>query len=120
MKIGYPDALVVHPHKEDVMFMAGARSRPSDWRQAGTADSGIARSRDGGRTWQLLSHGLPEHVRPNVEVLLMDIWNGSFALFAATSDGQIFRSEDEGNQWSRIVNGLPPICKERGALRYIQ
>ena len=111
MRIAYPDPLLIHPKNENVLFMAGAISTPGTWRKTHTADSRIARSRDGGQSWQVLRHGLPEHMRGNVEALAMEVCDGSAALFAGTTDGDVFHSEDEGEHWSRIASNLPPICK---------
>lgn len=111
MRIGYPDSLLIHPHREGLMFMAGAISGPGTWRATRTADSRIARSRDGGETWDMLHQGLPEHIRHNIEAVTMEVWNGSFALFAGTTDGDVFYSDDEGERWRKIVDGIPPISK---------
>jgi photosystem II stability/assembly factor-like uncharacterized protein len=111
MRIGYPDALLIHPYQEDLMFTAGAVARPSTWRQTRTADSRIARSRDAGSTWEVLHQGLPEHIRGNIEAMTLDAWNSSFSLLAGTTDGEIFLSEDEGDHWTRIAEGLPAVSK---------
>jgi photosystem II stability/assembly factor-like uncharacterized protein len=76
-----------------------------------TADSKIARSRDGGKNWEHVRNGLPEHIRGNIEAMAMDICNGSFSLFAGTTDGEVFESDDEGDNWIKIATGLPPISK---------
>jgi photosystem II stability/assembly factor-like uncharacterized protein len=91
--------------------MAGAISSPGTWRQTHTADSRIARSRDGGRSWEILHQGLPDHIRGNMEALALEAWNGSMSLFGATTDGDVFLSEDEGDHWTKIAEGLPPISK---------
>lgn len=111
MRIAYPDALVFHPRREDLMFMAGAVSSPGTWRQTHTADSRIARTRDGGKSWEILHEGLPEHIRGNMEALALEAWDGSMSLFGATTDGDVFLSEDEGDHWTKIAEGLPPISK---------
>jgi photosystem II stability/assembly factor-like uncharacterized protein len=111
MRIAYPDALLIHPKKENLLFMAGAISTPGTWRKTHTADARIARSRDGGKNWQILFQGLPEHLRGNVEALAIEVSNGSAALFAGTTDGDLFSSDDDGEHWSRIASNLPPICK---------
>jgi photosystem II stability/assembly factor-like uncharacterized protein len=111
MRIAYPDALVFHPRREDLMFMAGAVSSPGTWRQTHTADSRIARTRDGGQSWEILHEGLPEHIRGNMEALALEAWDGSMSLFGATTDGDVFLSEDEGDHWTKIAGGLPPISK---------
>lgn len=112
-RIGYPDSLFIHPKKEDLMFMAGSRTSPFEWRKKGTADAGILRSRDSGRNWEELKNGLPDHLRGNIEAMLMEFWNGSFSFLAGTTDGEIFGSDDEGEHWSKIISGIPPISKGR-------
>ncbi|MBM4296950.1 MAG: glycosyl hydrolase [Deltaproteobacteria bacterium] len=113
MRIGYPDGLLMHPHREELMFMSGGVNAPSQWRASRTADARIARSRDGGRSWEMLHQGLPEHLRANTEALMMEAWKESFALFVGTTDGDIFYSDDEGEHWSNIVAGMPAISKGR-------
>ena len=111
MRVGYPDPLLIHPTRDDLMFTGGSISSPSNWRRTHNADSRIARSRDGGRHWEILNEGLPENIRGNVEAMAMDSYNGSFSLFAATTDGEIFCSDDEGDHWCSIIQGLPAISK---------
>jgi photosystem II stability/assembly factor-like uncharacterized protein len=111
MRVGYPDPLLIHPKREELMFTGGSINSPSNWRRTHNADPRIARSRDGGRNWEILNEGLPENIRGNIEAMAMDVYNGSFSLFAATTDGEIFCSDDEGDHWCRIIQGLPPISK---------
>jgi photosystem II stability/assembly factor-like uncharacterized protein len=110
-RIGYVDPILVHPKNGALMFTAGGKTGPGTWRKLHTADARIARSRDGGRTWDILSEGLPEHMRANVEAMSMDVWNGGFALFAGTTDGDVFYSSDEGEHWERIIQGIGPVSK---------
>jgi photosystem II stability/assembly factor-like uncharacterized protein len=110
-RIGYPDALLISPFDNDLMFMAGAIASPGEWRRTHDADAGIARSRDGGRTWELLTRGLPEHIYGNMEAMSMSVWPDGFAMFAGTTDGDVFASEDQGESWSRIAGGLAPVSK---------
>ncbi|MGH7888180.1 MAG: WD40/YVTN/BNR-like repeat-containing protein, partial [Candidatus Binatia bacterium] len=113
MRIGYPDALFIHPDREELMFMAGGINAPSKWRFTGDANATIARSRDAGRSWEIVANGLPEHMQASIEAMAMEVYEGSFALFAGNSDGEIYSSEDEGNHWAKIIDGLPPISKGR-------
>ncbi len=101
------------------MFMAGAKTVPGRWGTTHTADSRIARSRDGGRHWEILEQGLPEHIRGNIEAMSMNVWQDGFALFAGTTDGDVYYSEDEGNNWKKIIEGLPPLSKV-GHFRYLK
>lgn len=110
-RIAYPDALVVHPEQPDLVFMAGAICSPGAWRQRGTADARIGRSRDGGRTWEYLEGGLPAHIHGNVEAMALNAWPGGMALFAGTTDGDLFYSSDQGDSWTTIASALPPVSK---------
>ena len=110
-RIGYVDPFFVHPNNGNVLFVAGAKTGPGTWRKLHTADARVARSRDGGKTWDILSGGLPDHIRGNIEGMAMDVWNGGYALFAGTTDGDIFYSDDEGEHWQTIVKGIGPVSK---------
>jgi photosystem II stability/assembly factor-like uncharacterized protein len=110
-RIGYVDPLLIHPFKPSVMFVAGGKTGPGTWRKLHTADSRIARSRDAGKSWEVLTQGLPEHIRGNVEAFSIDAWNGGSALFAGTTDGDVFSSEDEGENWKKIISGIGAISK---------
>jgi len=110
-RIGYPDALLVHPETPGLMFMAGAICSPGEWRKTKDADSRIGRSRDGGKTWEYLDGGLPGHIRGNMEAMVMNSYPGGFLLFAGTTDGDIYLGENEGERWSTIASGLPPVSK---------
>lgn len=110
-RIGYPDAIIPHPGRPGLVFKAGARTNPGQWRTTNTADARIARSTDYGQSWQMLEQGLPEHIRGNVEAMAMNLWDGGFALFAGTTDGEVFASVDEGETWQSIIAGVAPVSK---------
>lgn len=111
--IAYPDPLLVVPGRETLMFMSGATGAPRTWHKTNHADSHIARSRDAGETWELLSGGLPVPVDGNMEAMSLMSWPGGLELFAATTGGDIYFSGDEGEHWSKIMDGLPSIAKSR-------
>lgn len=110
-RIGYVDPLLVHPKDGDRLFVAGARTGPGTWRKLHTADARIARSRDGGKSWEVLNEGLPDHIRGNIEAMAMDAWSGGFAVFAGTTDGEVFSSTDGGESWRKIIQGIGPVSK---------
>ncbi len=110
-RIGYPDALLMHPRDEGLMFAGGSRTSPGGWRTTRDADSRVVRSRDGGRNWDILGHGLPEHIVGNVEAMALDVWDSGYAVFAATTDGDVFCSEDAGDHWRTLAAGMPAISK---------
>ena len=108
---GYPDLLVLHPRRPELMFIASAEQGPGSWRRSHFAGSRISRSTDGGRTWQILRAGLPDRLRPAFEAMCLEDWGDSFSLFAATATGEVWASDDGGDHWSEIVTGLAPISK---------
>jgi len=110
-RIGYVDPFFVHPANANLLFVAGAKTGPGTWRKLHTADARIASSRDGGKTWEILTGGLPDHIRANIEAMAMDVWNGGYALFAGTTDGDVFCSVDEGEHWQTIIKGIGPVSK---------
>ena len=110
-RIGYVDPFFVHPKDPNLLFVAGAKTGPGTWRKLHTADARVARSRDGGKSWDILTGGLPDHIRGNIEAMSMDAWNGGYALFAGTTDGDVFYSEDEGEHWTTIIQGIGAVSK---------
>ena len=108
--IGYPDATLIHPERPELIFVAGATGSPNAWGKMGQAGTHVARSRDGGRTWQTL--GIPPAgVQGNIEAMTLNTWPGGAGIFAGTTDGDIYYSADEGESWTTILSGLPAISK---------
>lgn len=110
-RIGYPDPLVFNPHKESLMFLAGAEADPFHWMQTRSANPRIARSRDGGETWEVLGRGMPEHLDANFEAMILEAWNGRCTVYTGNTDGEIYASEDEGESWAKVVEGIPALSK---------
>jgi photosystem II stability/assembly factor-like uncharacterized protein len=108
---GYPDLLVLHPRRPDLMFIASAEKGPGSWGKSHFAGSRVSKSTDGGRTWQILRAGLPDRLRPAFEAMCLEDWGDSFSIFAATATGEVWCSDDGGDHWSEIVTGLAPISK---------
>jgi photosystem II stability/assembly factor-like uncharacterized protein len=101
--IDYPIPLVAHPDDPDLLFVAGGEGWPPNWYQIGRSRAKIARSRDGGASWQRLLGGLPDGQRPTFGGLALEAWNGGYAVFAADTDGQIYESGDGGERWSVVA-----------------
>ena len=110
-RIAYPDLVIVHPRQPDTVFISGAICGPGEWRNSKTADARIARSRDGGRTWQYLEGGLPDHIHGNIEGLVLNLFPGGSSIFAGTTDGDVFLSDDEGDTWSTIATRIGAVSK---------
>jgi photosystem II stability/assembly factor-like uncharacterized protein len=106
----YPDAIVVHPDEPDTVFLTAGVGWPSHWYEVGKARGKIARSRDGGNTWQRLLGGLPNGQRALFSALTIEAWPGGCALYAVDTDGELFESTDEGDNWT-IIAEVPPVSK---------
>jgi len=109
--IGYPDPMVFDPHREDVMFVAGGKQNPGLWIAKKNANASVARTRDGGRSWELTSQGLPAGMTASIEAMTLESWGSGCAVYLGTTDGEVFCSEDDGDSWTRIADGLPAISK---------
>jgi photosystem II stability/assembly factor-like uncharacterized protein len=109
--VGYPDAMVLSPENDRVVFVAGARTGPAEWRKSHMADGVIACSRDDGASWQALRGGLPASMHGAVEALSLLAWPTGFGLVAGTTDGEVYTSEDRGETWTLIASDLAPISK---------
>jgi photosystem II stability/assembly factor-like uncharacterized protein len=108
---GYPDQLVYHPSNPDLMFVCAAHKSPGTWRENHHSGSRIGRSRDGGRTWEVLTNGLPDRMQGSVESMCFDTYGDKGTLFVGTSMGEVWVSEDLGDSWSVAIRGLAPISK---------
>ncbi len=110
-RISYPLAVILSPHGDPLLFLAGARWHPGNWRTKPDADGGIVRSRDGGRTWEELKRGLPEHLYGDYEALCMNVYDGGYTLFVGSTDGDVYASDDDGDTWTRIAERVGAISK---------
>lgn len=109
-KIGYADPLLLHPHRPELMFVAGAFATPDTWIK-GTAKSNICRSRDGGDTWEYARGGFPDEIRPSFEAGCLEAAGEDCRVFLGNTDGEVWMTGDEGETWQRIATGLPPVTK---------
>lgn len=74
----------------------------------------VARTTDGGQTWQQLREGLPqEHAYDVVYRHALDN-SGDHLAFGSTT-GNLYVSEDRGDSWQTAANNLPPIYSVRFA-----
>jgi hypothetical protein len=108
---GYPDGFVFRPSDPKLMFMTAAHDAPGTWRTTHFAGARISRSKDGGRTWEILKNGLPERLQASIEAFCLEESGASTAIYAATTAGEVICSEDLGDSWKVIVKGLAPISK---------
>ena len=117
-RIGYPDFLFFDPRDDDTLFLGGARNDPGKWFSDPMADSIIARSTDGGRTWLELDRGMPSPMAPAFEALCLHHWDGGMMLAVGTATGEIYVSEDDGGSWSCIEDNARPVSKDHHHLAW--
>lgn len=109
-EMDYPDAYVMHPDDPDLLFVSAAVGWPPHWYKLGRARGKIARSRDGGKTWQRLLGGLPDGQRALFSAMTVAAAGGETSIFAGDTDGQVFESRGGGDRWS-VIADLPPLSK---------
>jgi photosystem II stability/assembly factor-like uncharacterized protein len=68
----------------------------------------VARTRDGGQTWQQLRQGLPQAEAYDVVYRHALHNRGDYLAFGSTT-GNLYLSEDSGDSWVTVANNLPPI-----------
>ena len=102
-------ALAVPAAEEQTLFTIPTVS--SNERYVPEGKLRVARSRDGGRTWQLLTKGLPQsHAYALVlrEAMTSDDRDPAGVYFA-TSTGAVFYTRDAGDSWHVLAQHLPPV-----------
>jgi photosystem II stability/assembly factor-like uncharacterized protein len=108
---GYPDLLVFDPKNPVTMYVAAAQHSPGEWRQSHFAGARVSRSRDGGRTWEVLRGGLPDRLQASIEAMALEANGATCTLLFATTSGEVYASDDSGETWTLAVRGLAPISK---------
>ena len=117
-RIGYPDFLFFDPRDDGILFLGGARNDPGKWFGDPMADSIVARSTDGGRSWLELDHGMPSPVAPAFEAMCLHHWDGGMMLAVGTATGEIYVSENAGTSWTRIADNAAPVSKDHHHLAW--
>lgn len=110
-RLAYPDPLVIDPNRQDLIFMSGAVASPHSWLTSHSADPKIARSRDGGLSWEIVDRGLPERFAASFEAMSLESWKEGCAVYAGNTDGEIWGTLDDGEHWQKVAEGLPPVSK---------
>ena len=91
------------------------------WVVPGKADSArmaiegalfVARTRDGGESWEQLREGLPQENAFDV-VYRHALANAGECLAFGSTTGNLYVSEDRGDRWETVANNLPPIYSVR-------
>jgi photosystem II stability/assembly factor-like uncharacterized protein len=72
----------------------------------------VARTRDGGESWQQLREGLPQENAYDVVYRHALDNSGDLLAFGSTT-GNLYVSESRGDSWQAVANNLPPIYSVR-------
>jgi photosystem II stability/assembly factor-like uncharacterized protein len=107
---GFP--VVVHPSDPDTAWFVpeikDERRIPRDGRLV------VSRTRDGGRSFETLTHGLPQsHAYDVVYRHALTIDDGGDRLAFGSTTGGLWVSEDQGDRWTEVTHTLPPIYAVR-------
>jgi len=107
--------LATHPTNKDIVYVAAVGHL---WGYSG--DRGLFRTKDGGKTWEKLSNGLPTDNKTGCTEIRMDpsnpdvLYAGMYhrlrtpwSMYSGGTDGGIFKSTDGGDSWVKLTNGLP-------------
>lgn len=101
-------AVAVHPNDGDTAwFVPGVKDEcriPVDGRFV------VTRTRDGGRSFETLTKGLPQE--PSYDLVYrhgLDIDGSGDRLIMGSTTGSLWLSEDQGDSWQCLSNHLPPI-----------
>lgn len=109
---GFP--VVVHPEHGDTAWFVPAikdeKRIPVGGRMV------VTRTRDGGKTFDVLSKGLPqEHAYDLVYRHGLDLDETGNRLVMGSTTGSLWVSEDQGDSWHTVSTHLPPIHAVRFA-----
>jgi photosystem II stability/assembly factor-like uncharacterized protein len=72
----------------------------------------VARTEDGGASWERLDRGLPQENAYDVVYRHAFDGRGKDLAFGSTT-GNLYVSEDRGETWQTVANNLPPVYSVR-------
>jgi hypothetical protein len=109
-------AMAVHPHDPDTVYIVPLES--DEFRCAPEGKLRVYRTRDGARTWEPLTRGLPQEGA--FETVLRDALCtdrlAESGVYFGTRSGKLYASRDGGERWRLVADGLPPVLCVRAAV----
>ncbi|MBE7560668.1 exo-alpha-sialidase [bacterium] len=101
-------AVVVHPKDPKTVWTVPAVK--DEQRMAVDGKVVVSRTRDGGRSWEVLRKGLPqEHAYDLTYRHGLDISEEGDLLAFGSTTGSLWVSEDQGESWRTLSEHLPPV-----------
>lgn len=105
-------AVAVHPRDPDTAWFVPAVKDEKRYPSQGRVV--VNRTRDGGKTFQTLTKGLPhQHAYDLVYRHALDVDDSGDRLAFGSTTGSLWVSEDGGDSWRTISLNLPPIYSVR-------
>lgn len=104
---GFP--LAIHPRDPNTVYVLPLQG--AEFRCPPEGKLRVFRTRDGGKTWQALTNGLPQQdAFPGIlrEGMAADRGNPA-GIYFGTNTGTIYASRDEGDTWRVLAENLPPV-----------
>jgi hypothetical protein len=113
-RFGFP--IVAHPHESGTIYVVPEKA--DEYRFVPEGRLCVWRSRNGGKSWQRLTRGLPQknaYVAVLRHAATVDRCEAA-GIYVGTTGGEIFFSRDSGNSWELLQAHLPPILSLEAAL----
>ena len=105
-------AVASHPHDPDTAWFVPAVK--DEQRYACEGRVVVNRTRDGGRTFETITRGLPqEYAYDLVYRHALDVDETGDQLAFGSTTGSLWMSEDSGSSWRTVSSNLPPIYAVR-------
>ncbi len=104
----YSLPLVMHPKNPKVLYAAMANGQPRQWNRPTGAESVIARTKDGGKSWQKLDGNLSELGRNFAVDIVLDETDPN-RIYASLTSGDIYHSKDSGDTWGKLNVSIPKV-----------
>ena len=105
---GFGFAVAVHPKDPDTAWFVPARK--DEFRYPVDGEFVVTRTRDGGKSFETLSKGLPP--APCYDLVYrhgLDIDESGDRLVMGSTTGALWVSEDQGDSWELLTAHLPPV-----------
>jgi photosystem II stability/assembly factor-like uncharacterized protein len=101
-------AVAAHPSDPDTAWFVPAQKDEKRIPVGGRVV--VTRTRDGGRTFEMLTKGLPqEHAYDLVFRHALDVDNSGERLAFGSTTGSLWLTENAGDSWQTLSSNLPPI-----------